>query len=484
MKLQSFLDSKISLFLFVLIFLYLFALNIFLPPQADDIHASIRAKDGFQAAINSYMSWNARIGELVFVSFIGGWSDITFDFVNALLGSIFIWVFFYFIFVRFPNNKDTVCILLICFLLLYFAPFGADFLWGAGSLNYMWGILLMMIALLPYRIFWNDVFTDKNQQRWMMANPLFIFISFLSGMASEQLGIIVILCHIYFMIYARYRHIKLGVWYFIGAMSFILGYLFLYFSPGHAARASISILDGQFLQISELLALSFGQKIDRLLLLFDYSMTNIFKFFVLLLFVLCVKENMPSKFRILYLAFVLLITSLIFLNDNSLVYHIVSIILLVSIFKKHRIYKIIFALYIIYLLLCLSEIQILILPPRARLGEILVLISVFCILYQYIKDSKLVNIAICVFCIAYSIFVASEYYKFYNRWNDMLAYVDKEKQKGNYNVIVENIFISKYPNFIDSPLPTDIINESPNPLYAYKFGLESFRVDDVYKDIK
>ena len=66
----------------------------------------------------------------------------------------------------------------------------------------------------------------------------------------------------------------------------------------------------------------------------------------------------------------------------------------------------------------------------------------------------------------------------------MLAYVDKEKQKGNYNVIVENIFISKYPNFIDSMLPTDVINESPNPLYAYKFGLESFRVDDVYKDIK
>ena len=148
MKLQSFLDSKISLFLFVLIFLYLFALNIFLPPQADDIHASIKAKDGFQAAINSYMSWNARIGELVFVSFIGGWSDITFDFVNALLGSIFIWVFFYFIFVRFPNNKDTVCILLICFLLLYFAPFFADFLCFAGILNYMLGFFLLLFFVV------------------------------------------------------------------------------------------------------------------------------------------------------------------------------------------------------------------------------------------------------------------------------------------------------------------------------------------------
>ncbi|RDU56541.1 DUF6056 family protein [Helicobacter sp. MIT 99-5507] len=115
MRLQDCLDSKIPLFLFFLIFLYLFVLNIFLPPQADDIHASIKAKDGFSAAINSYMTWNARIGELVFVSFVGGWSDIVFDFINALFGSVFIWMFFIFIFVRFPNNKDIYCILLICF---------------------------------------------------------------------------------------------------------------------------------------------------------------------------------------------------------------------------------------------------------------------------------------------------------------------------------------------------------------------------------
>ncbi|WP_147289271.1 DUF6056 family protein [Helicobacter sp. MIT 99-5507] len=370
------------------------------------------------------------------------------------------------------------------FLLLYFAPFGADFLWGAGSLNYMWGILLMIIALLPYRLFWNDIFTNKNKQNKVIKNPLILFTNLLAGMASEQLGIIAILCHICFIVYAKYKHIKLGAWYYLGVISFVLGYLLLYFSPGHAARSSMSILNGQFLKISEILALSFYQKIDRVLLLLDSSMTDIFKIFVLLVLFLGTKENIPSKFKILYFTLVLFISSLIFLNNNSLVFHIVSIIILISIFKKHRIYKIIFALYIIYLLLCLSGIQILILPPRARLGEILVLISVFCILYQYIKVSKLINTAICVFCIAYSIFVASEYYKFYNRWNDMLAYIEKEKQRGNYNVIVENIFISKYPNFIDSPLPTDIIHESPNPLYAYKFGLESFRVDDVYKYIK
>ena len=75
MKIQ-YLDSKIHYFLFALIFLYLFILNIFLPPQADDIQAAIHAKDGINSAIRSYIYWNARIGELLFVGFVAGFSDI------------------------------------------------------------------------------------------------------------------------------------------------------------------------------------------------------------------------------------------------------------------------------------------------------------------------------------------------------------------------------------------------------------------------
>lgn len=477
--------SKISYILFVVIFIYLFILNIFLPPQADDIQAAISSKNGIYAAINSYMSWNARIGELLFVSFIAGLSDLMFDFINALIGSIFIYMFFIFVFIRFPNTKkDIYCIVLICFLLLYFAPFGADFLWGAGSLNYMWGILLIMIALYPYRIFWQKYINTNKQIIKPIFIPLFMIISLFAGMASEQLGIITILLHITFIVYAIKKRIKLYTWYYLGVICFVIGYLLLYLSPGNASRASMSILQGQFLKIGELLALPFEEKISRISLLMDYSITNIFKAFLLIVLFINAKIKIPNKARILYCTFVLLIAYLILISNNGVILHLIAIILLASIINYNRIYKIIFMLYIIYLFLCLSGIQILILPPRARLGEILILIATFCILYQYMKNFKIINIAICAICIAYSIFVASEYYKFYNRWNEMLSYIESQKKIGNYDVIVENIFVSKYPNFIDSLLPTDIITESPNPLYAYKFGLKSFRVDDYYKNAK
>ncbi len=457
-----------------------------MPPQADDIQAAISSKDGIHAAIKSYMSWNARIGELLFVSFIGGLSDLTFDIINALIGSIFIYMFFIFIFMRFPKTRqDMRCIVLICFLILYFSPFGADFLWGAGSLNYMWGILLIIIALYPYRIFWNSIFINEIRQ---IINPifipLFIIISFFAGMASEQLGIIVILLHIAFFGYSIKQKIKLPIWYYLGAILFITGYACLYFSPGNAARASMSILEGQFLKIDELLFLTLKEKIDRLSLLLDYSITNIFKAFILVILFINAKIKYPNKAKVVYSTFILLIASLILLSKSGITLHLISIVLLLSIVKYAKLYKIIFVLYVIYLLLCLSGIQILILPPRARLGEIMVIIASFCILYKYMKDIKFINIAIYTICIIYSIFVASEYYKFYNRWNTMLSYIETQKKIGNYDVIVENIFVSKYPNFIDSLLPTDVILESPNPLYAHKFGLKSFRVDDYYKDMK
>ena len=246
----------------------------------------------------------------------------------------------------------------------------------------------------------------------------------------------------------------------------------------------MSILEGQFLKIDELIALPLKDKINRTLLLLDYSITNIFKAFILLLLLIIAKIKYPNNARILYISFILLIASLIILSRNGATLHIATMILLCSLTKQNKIYKIICILYIIYLLLCLSGIQILILPPRARFGEILILISAFCILYQFMKYSKLLNIAISIICIAYGAFVASEYYKFYNKWNEMLAYIESQKKIGNYDVVVENIFISKYPNFIDSLLPTDVTLESPNPLYAHKFGLKSFRVDDYYKDIK
>ncbi|RAX53137.1 hypothetical protein CCY99_05975 [Helicobacter sp. 16-1353] len=464
------------------IFLFLLCLNFLLPPQADDLYAAIKAKDGIKSSIESYLSWNGRIGELLFVGFVGGINEHLFDVLNAFVGTIFIFIFFIFIFAKTPStSKDFLTILLICFLLLYFAPFGADFLWGAGSVNYMWGILLLMLVLLPYRLFYQDIFTHQKtlfcvKNRFL---PLFIIFSFFGGMASEPIGAVSIVIHIILLCYALKVKIKIPLWYILGIVFFILGFCVLYFSPGNAARASMSVLDGQFLTLGELLHLSFSDKIGRILATLDSSKTFIFEFFVFIIFAIFCRFKVVDRFKIAYFALCVCVLVLLLLNTNTLLYHILVFFLLWYL-RKDRIFFIIFCLYLVYLLLCLSGIQILILPPRARLGDNMIIIAIFCILYNKLVNSKIVNLALICLTIGYSSFVFSDYYAFYNRWNNMLTYIQKQKSMGNYDVVVENIFRFKYRNFIDSLLPTDIPQESPNPLYAHKFGLNSFRVDEFY----
>ncbi len=143
--------------IFISIFSFLLVINILLPMQSDDFGAYFSAQKGFESIKHSYLHWNARIGELLFKGFVGAFNPYVFDFINALIGSVFIIAFFVLVFARLPKSaKDSVAIALVMFLLMFVAPFGADFIWIAGSLNYMWGLLLIIIFLLPYRFFYQS----------------------------------------------------------------------------------------------------------------------------------------------------------------------------------------------------------------------------------------------------------------------------------------------------------------------------------------
>lgn len=137
------------------IFLFLFILNILLPPQSDDLDAYFMSYDGIKGGIRSYMNWNGRIGEFLFMSFVGRFHPLLFDFINAIFGVGFILGIFFLSFGRGPkDNLDSNMLILILLLLMGFSSFGANFLWGSGSLNYLWGLSFILLFLLSYRIYY------------------------------------------------------------------------------------------------------------------------------------------------------------------------------------------------------------------------------------------------------------------------------------------------------------------------------------------
>ncbi|RDU57502.1 DUF6056 family protein [Helicobacter sp. MIT 99-5507] len=147
-----FATSYKTIIFFLFVFLYFLLLNIFSPPQGDDWNYILSNRDSIKNSIDVFLNWNSRLGELLFSSNLSQIPQNLFDFLNAIVACVFIFLFFYILFLRFPNNLcDFAAILLTLLLLLLLLSFEEVFLWGSGSLNYLWGFSLSLLFLIPYR---------------------------------------------------------------------------------------------------------------------------------------------------------------------------------------------------------------------------------------------------------------------------------------------------------------------------------------------
>lgn len=138
----------------LIIFAFLLLVNILLPRQSDDFNHYYSALEGLKSAKNSYLHWNARIGELINNAFLAGINPYLFDLLNAGVGVIFLLSFFVLIFCHLPRGfGDFATMAMILFIIMFSCAFGSVFAWGAGSLNYLWGLCFILLFLLPWRIY-------------------------------------------------------------------------------------------------------------------------------------------------------------------------------------------------------------------------------------------------------------------------------------------------------------------------------------------
>lgn len=92
--------NKNQLFVFGGLFFILFVWNLLFLPQSDDFAHYVSAIDSDRDFLTSYFTWNGRFGELLCTGFFGklffGSFSWLFDFLNALVGIVYFYVFFLF----------------------------------------------------------------------------------------------------------------------------------------------------------------------------------------------------------------------------------------------------------------------------------------------------------------------------------------------------------------------------------------------------
>lgn len=466
------------------------------------------------------MGWNGRIGELLRVAF-GSYLAHTpyYAFINASIAAIFVYLFFVLIFARLPltQNKgespdkfsdiSVICFVLIC--LFAFRGFGSVFYWAAGSFNYLWAWAIILAWCVPYRFFYNAVFDkansahphDTNSQNTNSHTFSMLILGLFAGWASE-LGIVLVLFQIAFIAFACYKRIKLPLWYYAGVLGFIAGWCILYFSPGHAARASLHFFTANkdYVSIRELIAMPFAESFKRFASIFKDTMPHlIVAIFGIFVFLWLKFGSFARQNKVIIALCAIILIALYSIPNLRFVFVLLSVLLCFVagfLLKKdassHTQMKYLFVLsglFLAYFLAIAATIQIGI-PSRAKLPYTLLataqIIIVWLLLKPYVANfAKIIGVSVCAACVLYALFVLNASIDMRLKWERMLASIDAQKAMGSeYIVVSADTFRSYYKGYGEWSSPNANTNDIFNKIYAKFFGVKKFIVKEGAKNVK
>lgn len=246
---ENFITQKrlIYNFLFTIIlcifFVVILFLNIKTPLIGDDYVYSFLYQteqrltsitDVFYSQYLHYYKWGGRsVVHLITQSLLLTDNSLTIDIINSLGFIGFILVLHYHIVGKLKTNIST---LIISFSLIWLLQpvFAETILWITGSSNYLWGTLLILLFLLPYRLY-------RKKEKSILKNIFFALCMFtgglIAGWTNENTAAAMIFIVICVIAYHKVENKTTSAWMYTGLMGAILGYIIMIAAPGNFVRA-------------------------------------------------------------------------------------------------------------------------------------------------------------------------------------------------------------------------------------------------------
>lgn len=194
--------------------------------------------DIIHSQVNHYYLWGGRS----IVHFIAQVLLLLPSYVADILNSL-IYVAYTFLIYYHIKGRGTNGISLFIFVSLaiwFMQPvFGDTILWITGSANYLWGTVLILLFLLPFRLY-----SGKGQSlSKQILYSLLLFISgVIAGWTNENTAGAMLLIILLFFLYYRSLGWKIPLWAIFGLIGGIVGYTIMILAPGNFARAGGSTL--------------------------------------------------------------------------------------------------------------------------------------------------------------------------------------------------------------------------------------------------
>lgn len=188
------------------------------------------------------------------------------------------------------RKLKPLLLIAINLLLWFFVPvFGQTILWVTGSSNYLWGSIIVLLFLLPYRLSFDNSITINNS----VLKTIFMFLlGVLAGWTNENTAVGAIFLVVIYMIYILIKKLKNQIWAFSGFLGSIIGFIIMVCAPGNFVRAN----DPSFKDYRSKISIIFERFENCTKVLIDNSIYLLIFLIILLLIIMILKiKNVNTK---------------------------------------------------------------------------------------------------------------------------------------------------------------------------------------------
>lgn len=192
-------------------------------------------KDILYTQYEHYFTWGGRSVVHVIAQTLLFLGDLPADILNSIAYVGLTLVIY--TFVNKGNKLNPSLLILINLLICFFQPaFGSTMLWTTGSANYLWGTLIIVSFLLPYK-----THIDKKSNDSYIKAFLFLLFGIVAGWTNENMGVALIYIVVLIILYYIYENITIPKWAVSGLIGAIIGCGFMIAAPGNYARMGMVI---------------------------------------------------------------------------------------------------------------------------------------------------------------------------------------------------------------------------------------------------
>ena len=250
-------DTLISVILLAVIGIVVFIFNELTPLAADDYaYACITNSNGKHVAsiadivisqYRHYFSVNGRttVHFLAQVFLLLG--KPAFSVINTLSFLAIGLVIYYHAFLSVAKLKPLPLVFVYFSLFMFTPDFGESFLWVTGSSNYLYGPLLVLLFLIPYRKAFDEssgqirlcIVHQKTGTALLSAAGMFL-LGLAAGNSNENNGVVAVIAAWGFVLAVVIRHKKIAAWHVTAAFGALFGCLLMLLSPGSHSRVGES----------------------------------------------------------------------------------------------------------------------------------------------------------------------------------------------------------------------------------------------------